>query len=90
MGNNSSNDKLRFTSLNSKTKHPTQSYVFNSHLTMAEAMAEAEALPQFKDIEEINAEDSSSKLEEFLCTSLDQGSKVKSSTIFLFLLKIKL
>ena len=35
----------------------------------------AEALPQFKNIEEINAEDSSSKLEEYLCSSLDDGAK---------------
>ena len=49
---------------NQQTKHPPQ-----SPLTMAEA------LPQFKNIEEINAEDSSSKLEEYLCSSLDDGAK---------------
>ena len=46
------------------------------------AEAKAEALPQFNHIEEINAEDSSSKLEEYLCISLDQGAKVKSCAIF--------
>ena len=41
----------------------------------------AEALPEFKNIEEINAEESSSKLEEYLCISHDQGAKVKSCVI---------
>ena len=45
--------------------------IFNSLFIMAGA------LPQYKNIEEINAEDSSSKLEEYLCSSLDKGAKVK-------------
>ena len=44
----------------------------------------AEVFPKFKDIEEITAEDSSSKLEEYICISLDQGAKVKSCAIFIF------
>ncbi len=37
----------------------------------------AEALPQLENIEEMNAKDSSSKLEEYFCSSLDKGAKVK-------------
>ena len=44
----------------------------------------AEVFPKFKDIEEITAEDSSFKLEEYICISLDQGAKVKSCAIFIF------
>ena len=36
----------------------------------------AESLPKFEKIEKINAKESSSKIEEYLCYSLDSSAKV--------------